>query len=374
LNRDKPNIGVVTWPIHEAGLVPLQELAQILLQFCHELHVITGGAARDIPVGGDRGVQVHFVEQKPATNTFLRVTNHLLTQVKISRRLCSVARRVDVWIFFFGGSVLLLPMLTAKSLRRAVLLALPGSASEDIRAQVGNFMSNLAAGLARINYALCDGIVVYSESLVTQWHLQKYRAKVFVAHKHFLDFDRFMAQTPLDERDDVVGYVGRLSLEKGITRFMEAIPKVLDMRANTTFFVAGEGQAGPQIEEYAAHRKNELSFADWIPHDELPQHLNRLKLLVLPSFTEGLPNIMLEAIACGTPVLATPVGAVPDVIKDGETGFIMADNAPACIAENIVRALNHPSLEQIARDARALVEREFTFEKAVAAYREILGG
>ena len=81
---------------------------------------------------------------------------------------------------------------------------------------------------------------------------------------------------------------------------------------------------------------------------------------------------MLEAMACGTPVLATPVGAIPDVIKDEETGFIMKDNSPECIARNVIRALNHSNLEQVAQNARALVEKEFTFEKAVERYREIL--
>ncbi|HJH26821.1 MAG TPA: hypothetical protein C5S37_08640 [Methanophagales archaeon] len=76
--------------------------------------------------------------------------------------------------------------------------------------------------------------------------------------------------------------------------------------------------------------------------------------------------------ACGTPVLATPVGAIPDVIKDGNTGFIMKDKSPECIAKNVMRALEHPNLERIVENARALVEREFTYEAAVERYRKIL--
>ena len=109
-----------------------------------------------------------------------------------------------------------------------------------------------------------------------------------------------------------------------------------------------------------------------ISHDDLPRYLNQLRLLVLPSYTEGLPNIMLEAMACGTPVLATPVGAIPDVIIDGKTGFIMENNSPECIAENVVRALNSPDLERIAEAGRRFVEENFTFEKTVENWKEIL--
>lgn len=110
----------------------------------------------------------------------------------------------------------------------------------------------------------------------------------------------------------------------------------------------------------------------WISHDNLADYLNDTKLLVLPSYTEGLPNIMLEALACGTPVLATQVGTVPDYIKDSETGFIMENNSPECLARNITRALNHPDLEKIALNGRRMVEREFTFNKTVDRFEKIL--
>ncbi len=76
---------------------------------------------------------------------------------------------------------------------------------------------------------------------------------------------------------------------------------------------------------------------------------------------------------CGTPVLATSVGGIPDLIKDGKIGFIMKDKSPECIAKNVMRALEHPNLERIVENARALVEQEFTYEAAGERYRKILG-
>lgn len=81
---------------------------------------------------------------------------------------------------------------------------------------------------------------------------------------------------------------------------------------------------------------------------------------------------MLEAMACGTPVLATPIGAVPDVIIDGKTGFIMEKNSPECIAENVVRALEHSDLEEIAGTGKWFVEENFTFEKAAEKWKDVL--
>jgi glycosyltransferase involved in cell wall biosynthesis len=93
---------------------------------------------------------------------------------------------------------------------------------------------------------------------------------------------------------------------------------------------------------------------------------------VIPSFTEGLPNVMLESMACGTPVLASGVGLIPDFIKDGETGFLLKNNSPQCIAENIFRALQNPNLEKITMNAKKIVEKEFAFENTVHQWKKIL--
>jgi len=370
-DKGRAHIGVVTWPIHVAGVVPLQRLIRVLYPLSSELHVVTGGAARDMFIIPGPKIHLYMIEQESTTNAFMRVIHNISTQLKISWRLFRIARHVDFLIFFFGGPVLLFPMITARLLFKDVVLAFTGSAQEDMKAQIGRVISYVTELLTKINCTLSSRIVVYSESLIKTWGLEKYKHKISVAHEHFLDFDEFRVQKPLEERGNLIGYIGRFSEEKGILNFMGAIPTVLETRGETAFLIGGDGQLRTHVEKHVNMLSNKVKYAGWILPDELPNYLNELKLLVLPSYTEGLPNILLEAMACGTPVLATPVGSIPDVIKDGQTGFIMEGNLPGHVASNIIRALSHPNLRQVAANARTLVEKEFNYKAAVESYRRI---
>ena len=252
-----------------------------------------------------------------------------------------------------------------------------GSDYKSSKAQ-NRFLSLAIKIMTEIYLALSDKIIAYSSNIIKDEKLQRYLYKILVAHRHFIDFDKFKMRQQLNDRDNLVGYIGRLSEEKGTLNFVKAIPDTLRGKNDANFLIVGDGHLDGHlrysIEEYLSeHNLNgKVKLTGWILHDNLPNYLHELKLVVLPSYTEGLPNIMLEAMACGTPVLATPVGAMPDFIKDGETGFIMENNSPECIANNVLRALSHPGLQQIANNGRALVEKEFTYEKAVEGYREIL--
>ena len=367
------HIGVVAFPVSESGLVPLRNLVDILCSLSNELHLITGGAGYTF-FAESKEIHAHRVEHRVSGKAaFTRGMNYVWTQLRLSGSLLRVSKDVDLWVFFLGAEGLALPMLAAKLLGKHVVIASAGSGLKVARAR-GDPFAKASAVLQAITHRLSDGIIVYSERLVEEHRLRKYKDKISIAHKHFLDFSKFRIERRLDERDNVVGYVGALDKAKGIPNLLEAIPMVLERRNRVEFLLGGDGELQTSVEQCLSGDNfcGKAKSVGWIPHDELPKYLNELKLLVLPSYTEGLPNIILEAMACGTPVLATPVGAIPDIIKDGETGFIMENNSPECIAENIIRALNHPDLEQIANNARALVEREFTFEKAVERYRHIL--
>jgi glycosyltransferase involved in cell wall biosynthesis len=221
---------------------------------------------------------------------------------------------------------------------------------------------------------ISDRIIVYSPHLILQWHLEPYRPKILIARHHFIDINRFSIAVPFSTRPLRIGFIGRFSAEKGIRNFITALPEIFKDSPDLHVLIGGDGSLKDQIVKTLEDQglTSRVELTDWISHEELPLYLNNLRLLVIPSYTEGLPNIMLEAMACGTPVLATPIGAVPDIIKDGETGFFMEDNTPECIARNIIRALHDPNLEKIALHAKTMIEREFTFENTVKQWKRIL--
>jgi glycosyltransferase involved in cell wall biosynthesis len=367
----KPNIGIVASAQLDASKSPVSNLINIVYPLSNNIYLIT---LRHDLFKENNKIHTYEMQYKMGLNILTKIVKYTYLQLKISYKLTKITKNVDFWIFFVSGS-LVLPVLTAKLLRKKVVLALPGSST--LMAKFANdILSKPIENLEKINCTLANKIILYSESLIKEYGLEKYKNKISIAHEHFLDLDKFKIKKQLDERENLIGYMGRLSREKGVINFVKAIPEISKKRNEIRFLIGGDGQLRDKIEKYSDENNlnNKVKLTGWIPHDELPEYLNEFKLVVLPSYTEGLPNVMLEAMACGTLVLATPVGAIPDVIKDGETGFIMENNSPECIAENVIIALNHADLDRIVKNARLLVEREFTYEAAVERYRKILEG
>jgi len=177
-----------------------------------------------------------------------------------------------------------------------------------------------------------------------------------------------------DDREKVVGFIGTLSKTKCAINFVYSIPLIIEKQKDLKFIIGGNGELYEKIEKYiiAQGINRCVKLVGWIPNDKLPEYLNDLKLIVLPSLSEGLPNIILESMSCNTPVLSTDVGGIPDVIKNKKTGFIMEENSPQRIAESVIEAIKSPELTKIAENAKKIIEKEYRYSFAIERYKKII--
>lgn len=366
------NIGILTIPIIETGTTPLSNLIDVLKPYSNDLYLITGNDGYE-HFRKDRDLHVYGIKYKASEKLILRIFKNIYMQIIIAYNLARISNKVLLWFFFIGGETLFLPALTARILGKKIVLISSGSPLKCSKFKE-NDLSKPIEILEYFTRYLSTYLIFYSANIVRELRLEHFSNKIIIARNHFIDFNRFNMQTKLSSRKNIIGYIGSLNEEKGILEFIEAIPKISNKICDTEILIGGDGRLKSEAEKRLNNKCLGLTikFLGWIPHNEVPQCLNKLKLLVIPSYTEGLPNIMLEAMACGTPVLITPVGAVPDIIEDGENGFLMETNSPECISINIIRALEHPLLEYIALQARDTIERDFAYENVKGIWRKTL--
>jgi len=372
ISEKRYHIGILTAPAEQASVAPISNLIEILRPISKTLVIITGNASYDY-FKNDTGVlsfdNGHPIEKSRAK----RILNYIHAQFRCSLLILNQRNEVDAWFFFMGGEREFLPILTAKLLKKPTLLILTGSIVKSAIYSRDPFFLPIKL-LNWITCALVSGILLYSPRLISETGLEKHQKKIFITQRHFVDLDLFQCSKKYDDRPNMIGYIGRLSEEKGVLNFVNAFPGIHSENPQIRFFIGGDGALRDQMMTSISSSglKEKVTCVGWIPHNELPTYLNNLKLLVLPSYTEGLPNIMLEAMACGTPVLVTPVGAIRDVIEDEETGFILDDNSPRTIEDSVIHALNHPHLKIIANRGKNLIATQFSFQKAIDSYALIL--
>ncbi len=302
---------------------------------------------------------------------FIDLLNYILLQLRIMLILVNLHSLTDLWILYLGD-LQLLPALACKILGKKTILILGGSLENEINFKKN--AQNILLLIKKFNLYLTDAIVIYSPKLIKQWKLERFEKKIFIAHEHYIDINLFRENTKLKDRQNIVGYIGRLSEEKGIINFIKATSDFLTPETDLKILIGGDGPLKKDLISYIDNDKTNsvFDYVGWIRHEELPDYLNKLRLLILPSYSEGLPNIMLEAMACGTPILASSVGAIPDIIISGENGFLMENNSPESIAINIIRILSRDDLSSITENAKCYIGAKFSYESTTIMWKNVL--
>jgi glycosyltransferase involved in cell wall biosynthesis len=143
----------------------------------------------------------------------------------------------------------------------------------------------------------------------------------------------------LPSKRPIVLFVGRIEPQKGIRELVDAFDRVRARVPGAILALVGDGVSAREVRACAASWGDALVAPGSRPHAEIARWLAACDVFTLPSWNEGTPNVVLEALACGRPVVATRVGGIPDVLADARAGMLVPARDPTSLAEALVAAL-----------------------------------
>ncbi len=202
--------------------------------------------------------------------------------------------------------------------------------------------------------------------------------------KLFRPMDMSEARKSCGLKPDIpyIGTIGRLVGWKGIQVLLKAMPRILEECPETTLLIIGGGDYKFELDLLAEKLGigDNVLFAGRIEHEKLPLWVNAMDIAMQPSVgDEGFSLTVIEAMSCGKPVIGTPSGGTPEILTDGEVGFIVPKHDDKLLAERTITLIKDRDLTAaMGKKARQRVLERFTWEKVVpgliGVYERVLDG
>jgi len=247
------------------------------------------------------------------------------------------------------------------------------------------FQKMIERSILRLPYVK---IICVSEALSRQLHSMGVPDHKLAVVSNGVDVERFnpdvesLVKSRLGiENYFLVSFFGRLWPVKGIEFLIRAVPEVTSRISNVKFLIVGDGPQKRYLRRmvHDMNVEDSVIFRDRVEYDSMHVFLRGSDAVVLPSLMEGLPLIALEAMACGTPVIATSVGGTPEIVKDGETGVLVKPYSAGCLAAGIISLYGNDSLRNhISAEGLKLVRGRYTWstiaERTISLYNSVLEG
>lgn len=197
-----------------------------------------------------------------------------------------------------------------------------------------------------------------------------------------VDIDKFKSQiSNLKSNEKILITTSRLVKKNGID---DVIKSLQYLPENIKFTILGTGPDDGMLKKLARELgvENRISFLGHVDHKEMPKYLHSADIFIRPSLSEGMGNSFIEAMAAGLPVIATPVGGIPDFLKDPSnssgqvpTGLFCEIRSPKSIAEKVKIYLENSDLrEKIIKNAQKMVEEKYDWDLIAKNMRENVFG
>jgi len=229
--------------------------------------------------------------------------------------------------------------------------------------------------LESIAYRLADGIILTNEYdlefVIKAFKLKKkYAQKKIIIISNFVDTNLFK---PLncEKKNKSLLFIGRLTKIKNIINVIEALKDINDFELD----IIGQGPEKENLIKKAKELSVKLNFLGTIPNENLPEIINQYQLFILPSFSEGNPKTLLEAMSCGIPCIGTNVKGINNILNHKKNGYL-CNTSPNSIKEAIMELYHNKGLRKIiSENARNYILKNCSLSsianKEYAFYRQI---
>jgi len=227
----------------------------------------------------------------------------------------------------------------------------------------------IASLIEPIAYKVADKIVVTSQH-TREYVIEKYglNPERVVVIPNYVDTDAFKPSKTTGKEKNRIIFVGRLDREKNLVNLIDAV-KTLDVE----LVLIGEGPYEEILKtKVESERIGNVSFLGVIPNERLPLELNRSEIFVLVSIYEGNPKTLLEAMACGLPVIGTDVRGIKEVINHKKNGYL-CDTSAESVKEAIMNVLENDELrKRMGRYARETIVEHYSVKSLAAKELSLL--
>lgn len=194
-----------------------------------------------------------------------------------------------------------------------------------------------------------------------KWGLS--RRNSFYHIPNFIDVNEFKFNRKKSDKEIVVGTVGNFKPQKNPLTWAEVALKVVSMHDNVKFIYAGDGILREKVEK-RIQKEDRVQISGWV--DEISGFFRKMDIFFLPSRWEGMPRTILEAMASGIPVVASSVDGSLEVVREGETGFLVGADDVGSYIDKLVRLIENPDERlKMGLNGRKRVESHFSYTENI---------
>ena len=326
-------------PKHLAGLeIAAYNIAKYLAERNHEVHVITTL---------DKGLPKESTEEGFYVHRFKTSKIPILRTVSYYMKSLFVVKKINPDIVHVQTIFLALSGLLIKKFLHKPYVVYGRGSDVYLSWRFKNLISKPILKNA-------DAIIALTEDM--KRGIQKIWDRDAFVVPNGIDLDRFenlsreefRKRLKIEEAEKIIIFVGGLRPVKGVKYLIEAMKIIIDKNRNTKLFIVGDGEEREYLENLVRNLNLEkhINFIGQVPNEEVREYMAASNVFILPSLSEGFPVTVVEAMASGLPIVATNVRGLPEIVKDGENGFLVEPKNLEEIADKVLLLLKNEELRK----------------------------